>query len=60
MCDDCDWEGVLATIDDLSSDERYEFAEETLGGIYDWVEENGHVTEKQIQAVSNITNSVTG
>jgi len=36
----------------------YEFAEETLMSIGEWVEENNHITEKQKKAVDNIEESI--
>ena len=58
MCDSCDWEDVLEEIDDMVSEERYDFAADTLNGIRDWIEENQHVTERQKDAVTNIQEAV--
>lgn len=41
-------------IDEMVSDGRYAYAEETLVGIYEYIEENNDVTDAQIQAVKNI------
>ena len=44
-------------ITDLLDDHtHYGYAEDTLVGILDFVELNGAITEKQIQAVENIKN----
>jgi len=58
MCSRCDWQEHLEEIDEMLSDPDYDFAEDTLRGIYEWVEENEHITERQISAVSNIRSSV--
>jgi hypothetical protein len=58
MCEDCDYEDLISTIDDLLDDDRYEFASDTLSGIHDTVEEKEHCTDNQRQAVENIQNSV--
>jgi len=57
MCEMCDWNSVLARIDSLLDTGRFDFAEDTLQGIYAWVEENEHVTDKQRDAVENIAES---
>jgi hypothetical protein len=43
---------------DMLGDRRFVFAEETLAGIYEWVEENNHYTDDQKTAVENIADSV--
>lgn len=60
MCKTCGWEDLLEQISDLRDDpeNRFSFADETLEGIYDWVQEHEHCTEKQQTAVSNIERSV--
>jgi len=35
----------------------YGWAESTLVGIYDFIEKNGYITDKQIEAVENIRQS---
>lgn len=55
---DCGWEELVERIDGLADDDRYEFAIETLNGIYNWVLEHEHCTPEQKQAVENIANSV--
>ena len=35
----------------------YNFAEDTVMGIYDWVVENKHITDAQKKALDNIYNS---
>lgn len=56
-CSSYDFEGLLEEIEDLQTDETYEFASETLSGIYAWVEEAYHCTPSQKAAVENIRNS---
>ena len=36
----------------------YEWANDTLSGIAEWVEEKQHITEKQIDAIGNIKRRV--
>jgi hypothetical protein len=40
----------------LSNQEGYGWAESTLLGIYDFIEKNGYITEKQMESVDNIKN----
>ena len=58
MCKFCEWENVLEELNDLCADNDYEWANGTLSGIAEWVEENQHVTEKQIDAIENIKGRV--
>ena len=58
MCQKCEWQDVLAELNDLCADNDYEWANDTLSGIAEWVEENQHVTEKQIDAIANIKGRV--
>jgi len=53
-------ERYLEVIEDMMNDyqNRYDFAEETLVGIYDHIIENNSITDKQIQAVDNIRKSI--
>jgi fibrillarin-like rRNA methylase len=46
----------LPIISDMSNDESYAYASDTLDGIYDDVCEEGRITDAQIQAVENIRN----
>lgn len=48
----------LDALSDLLADRRYNFANETLSGIWDSVEGTLRVTEGQRQAVANIRRSV--
>lgn len=54
MCKECDWEEFLEEINDHLSNEDFEWAEETLAGIADTVQERSHATEGQKAAVNNI------
>jgi hypothetical protein len=58
MCKNCEWEELLDRIDELLSDEDFEFAQETLEGIRSWVEEKEHCTDRQWEAVENIASSL--
>jgi hypothetical protein len=54
MCDSCEWEDQLEELNDLCADSDYEWANDTLSGIAEWVEEKKHITEKQIAAIGRI------
>ncbi len=45
-------------IEEMVESGRYDFALDTLEGIYDWVFEHDDITEAQMQAVDNIEASV--
>lgn len=60
MCDSCEWEEILEELNDLCADPDYEWANDTLSGIAEWVEEKKHVTEKQVDAIANIKARVEG
>lgn len=60
MCSKCDWETYLEDISDMLSNSDYFFAQDTLEGIREWVEENEHITPAQKQAVENIYDSLDG
>lgn len=42
-------------VSDLLSNSEFDFASDTLLGIYDFIEERGFVTDGQIQAIKNIS-----
>ena len=54
MCKQCPHYEVLEAIEEMLNLSEFQWAEDTLQGIYDWVEENQHVTERQVAAVNNI------
>ncbi len=68
MCDSCSWSEALEQIaaaretlsevrDTNSSDAASDFCdsiEERLAGIEEWVTENEHVTERQVEAIGNM------
>lgn len=54
MCLSCGWEDVLEELEELLEDDEYLWAEDTLTGIGEWVEENEHVTQRQRRAIENI------
>lgn len=43
-----------ATIEEMLSSNRYIYAEQTLVGILDYIEEHDDISDAQIQAVENI------
>ena len=54
MCQDCGWEEYDEKIDDLLTGDDFAWAEETLGGIQEWIRDHQHITENQKDAVDNI------
>jgi hypothetical protein len=60
MCENCEWEDTLEELNDLCADPDYEWANDTLSGIAEWVEKNGHVTDRQVDAIENIKNAARG
>lgn len=52
------WFEQLTRIEEMLEDTQYQWAEETLEGIRDWIREHKHVTPKQIEAIDNIESSV--
>ena len=60
MCDTCEHEEVLEELNELCTDPDYEWANDTLSGIAEWVEKNEHVTEKQLDAIENSKAKVEG
>lgn len=48
----------IELIEDMLGDySKYHWAESTLLGIYDFIEKEGYITEKQMEAVDNIQQS---
>ena len=54
MCDECGWEAAIEEMEEMLNDESLSFAESTTRGIYEWVEENKHITVGQQTAIDNI------
>ena len=54
MCDNCEWKEALEELNELCEDADYDWANETLSGIAEWVEEKKHITDKQLSAIENI------
>lgn len=44
----------------LLDEKRFEFASDTISGIYDWITENQQITPGQVRALQNIYLSVFG
>ena len=51
---DYDWEEWRDTLDEMLLDPAYEYADSTLQGILKWVNENEHITDSQVMAITNI------
>jgi hypothetical protein len=47
MCDECGWEEALELAEEMMADEKYEFAADTVVGIYEWIEEDNIYGSKQ-------------
>lgn len=58
MCDSCNYDDWIDEIAEMQLDEDYMRADDTLTGIRIWVEKNCHITDKQIEAITNIKESV--
>ena len=57
MCDECGWEDLATKIEEMTDCGDFNWAEDTLEGILEWVNENEHCTEGQTNAVNNIADS---
>jgi len=57
MCDGCGWEDYVEKMEEMKEDSDFDFAKETITGISGWVSDNGHITDRQINAINNIYNS---
>lgn len=58
MCESCEWEEILESLNELCEDSDYEWANDTLAGIAENVEKWKHISEGQITAINNITAAV--
>ncbi len=58
MCDKCKWEEYEEKCEGMLNDSSYEFALDTIDGIYNWIQSNNHVTEKQKESINNIYESI--
>jgi hypothetical protein len=47
-------EDFLEAVDEMRASGDFEWADDTLKGIYDWCKENRRFTNKQLVAVNNI------
>lgn len=45
-------------LEEMMCQDTYEFAMDTLIGIYDWIEEHQSISPKQMEAVDNIKSGV--
>lgn len=50
------YQEYLNIISEMLSSGHYDYAEDTLVGIYEWVEEHETISQNQIDAVNNIKN----
>lgn len=59
MCDSCNWEGYIHTIEDFLEDN--DVRKSTLNyleNVYDWITEHEHITEKQALTINKIANDL--
>lgn len=49
-----DWEKYRDMIEDMQADSAYDWAQDTIEGILDWIVGNEHITDNQITAIENI------
>jgi hypothetical protein len=57
--DDDLWQEAANEVWEMIESGGYQFALEYLDNIHKWIVKNGHVTEKQLEAIENIKNSRT-
>jgi hypothetical protein len=57
MCDSCEWQKLVATIEEMCAAGGYEFADRPLTGIHNRVKLVKHATDRQKEAVKNIKKS---
>jgi len=53
VCNNCDWQDALENLENMDGSD-YDFAEDTLYGIKEWIEQNKHITPGQEDAIANI------
>lgn len=51
MCDECDWEAYMDTIDDLLGVNP---TSAFLNDVADWVDDRKHITERQAEVVDRM------
>jgi hypothetical protein len=54
MCTQCGYQETIDTIDDMIVEDRYQWALDTIEGIYTEVVNKKHVTDRQLTALENI------
>ena len=54
MCASCMWEDYLSILEGILETGDFNWAFDTLNGIFEWVEEHQHITPKQIETVEKI------
>jgi hypothetical protein len=54
VCERCNYEHALDMIEEMIDNPKYDFAETTLTGIYEWIDKNQHVTPRQMESLENI------
>ena len=55
MCVRCDWQEFLERIEGMIESDEFDWAEDTLNGIYETVLKMEHKTPGQEQAIDNIS-----
>jgi hypothetical protein len=60
MCDTCEWDVYLKTINEMCESDDYAFINDRLANIGNAVEKNRHITDRQIDIVTGIRKAVEG
>lgn len=60
MCGFCEWEEYLDTIEEMRSDKRFFWCDDTLYGIHQQVVKKQHITPNQARAIDNYAKKVWG
>ncbi len=55
MCDLCEWENYIEFMETIMNNDNFDI--DIVEGIYDWVENAKHITEKQKAIIDKYINS---
>ncbi len=54
MCEFCDWEEYHEALEEMLNEDKYEYASDFLEGVYCYVAENEHITDRQKESINNV------
>ena len=60
MCADCGWEALIEKIEGMDDSGNFAWAQDTLEGIKETVERMEHCTDRQKEAIANISKARRG